>query len=104
MDTRRSFQLREYFEKLPWGNLKPKVLKRMERDSKSHAQRRRHMGVLFNRSRVPLLTQMMLEEISNFEKLLAKLSQGKVNLVPTCRALEADIVCELQTFRSSSLF
>ncbi|KAJ5319499.1 Cytochrome P450 [Penicillium brevicompactum] len=50
------------------------------------------MGVLFNRSRVPLLTKMMLEEISNFEKLLAKLSKGAVNLVPTCRALEADIV------------
>lgn len=41
---------------------------------------------------------MMLEEISNSEKLLAKLNQGAVNLVPTCRALEADIVCELQTF------
>lgn len=73
------------------------ILNEIERDSKSHAQRRRHMGVLFNRSKVPLLTQMMLEELSNFQNLLAKLSRGAVDLVPTCRALEADIVCKLQS-------
>ena len=51
------------------------------------------MGVLFNRSKVPLLTQMMLEEISRFNKLVASLSRGALDLVATCRALEADIVC-----------
>ncbi|CDM28007.1 Cytochrome P450 [Penicillium roqueforti FM164] len=61
-------------------------------DPKEHAQRRRHMGVLFNRSKVPLLTQMMVDEISRFNILLEKLSQGPFDLVTTCRALEADIV------------
>ncbi|KAK4867372.1 hypothetical protein LT330_000882 [Penicillium expansum] len=61
-------------------------------DPKEHAQRRRHMGVLFNRSKVPILTQMMVEEISRFNTLLGNLSQGSLDLIPTCRALEADIV------------
>ncbi|KAJ5890467.1 uncharacterized protein N7473_006695 [Penicillium subrubescens] len=62
-------------------------------DSKEHAQRRRHMGVLFNRSRVPSLIPMMLEQIFKFNNLLADICQkGPVDLVPTCRALEADIV------------
>ncbi|KAL3467188.1 cytochrome P450 [Aspergillus heterothallicus] len=63
-------------------------------DPKEHALRRRHMGVLFNRSRVPSLTGMMLEEISNFEGLLRSLQGHKepIDLIPTCRALEADIV------------
>lgn len=52
------------------------------------------MGVLFNRSKVPLLTQMMVDEISRFNILLEKLSQGPFDLVTTCRALEADIVCK----------
>lgn len=53
------------------------------------------MGVLFNRSRVPSLTPMMLEQISRFNTLLADLCQkGPIDLVPTCRALEADIVCK----------
>ncbi|KAJ5389089.1 benzoate 4-monooxygenase cytochrome p450 [Penicillium cataractarum] len=62
-------------------------------DSKEHAQRRRHMGVLFNRSRVPALIPMMLDQIFRFNDLLAKLYQkGPIDLVPTCRALEADVV------------
>lgn len=70
------------------------MLIRSVRDSKEHAQRRRHMGVLFNRSKVPLLTQMMLEELSKFNNLLSSLRHGALDLVPTCRALEADIVCK----------
>ncbi|KAL4862796.1 hypothetical protein BDV12DRAFT_190146 [Aspergillus spectabilis] len=63
-------------------------------DPKEHALRRRHMGLLFNRSRVPSLTQMMLEEISHFSTLFHSLSSrdGLIDLVPTCRALEGDIV------------
>lgn len=53
------------------------------------------MGVLFNRSRVPSLIPMMLDQISRFNDLLAKLHQkGPIDLVPTCRALEADVMCE----------
>lgn len=53
------------------------------------------MGVLFNRSRVPSLIPMMLDQISRFNDLLANLYQkGPIDLVPTCRALEADVVCE----------
>jgi hypothetical protein len=55
------------------------------------------MGLLFNRSRVPFLSQMMLEEVSHFGELLRVLStrNGLIDLIPTCRTLEADIVCEL---------
>ncbi|BCS28608.1 cytochrome P450 [Aspergillus puulaauensis] len=63
-------------------------------DNKEHALRRRHMGLLFNRSRVPALTPMMLEEISHFNALCQSLrAKGvPIDLVPTCRALEADII------------
>ncbi|KAF3385185.1 Cytochrome P450 monooxygenase yanH, partial [Penicillium rolfsii] len=62
-------------------------------DSKEHAQRRRHMGVLFNRSRVPSLIPIMSEQISRFNTLLAELCQKEpIDLIPTCRALEADIM------------
>ncbi|KAL4878148.1 cytochrome P450 [Aspergillus karnatakaensis] len=64
-------------------------------DPKEHALRRRHMGLLFNRSRVPILIQMMVEEILHFNSLLNSLrsrGSGLIDLVPTCRALEADIV------------
>ncbi|KAE8384759.1 cytochrome P450 [Aspergillus alliaceus] len=51
------------------------------------------MGILFNRSKVPALTQMMLEEIARFQTLLKVLGkQGVVDLIPTCRSLESDIV------------
>ncbi|KAF5857405.1 hypothetical protein ETB97_005789 [Aspergillus alliaceus] len=51
------------------------------------------MGILFNRSKVPALTQMMLEEIARFQALLKVLGkQGVVDLIPTCRSLESDIV------------
>lgn len=52
------------------------------------------MGVLFNRSKVPILAQMMVEEISRFNTLLDSRSQGSLDLISTCRALEADIVCK----------
>ena len=53
------------------------------------------MGVLFNRSRVPHLVPMMLDQISRFNLLLDNLRlKGPIDLVPTCRALEADIVCK----------
>ncbi|OJJ95119.1 hypothetical protein ASPACDRAFT_55439 [Aspergillus aculeatus ATCC 16872] len=62
-------------------------------DTKEHAQRRRHMGILFNRSKVPALTEMMLEQIDKWIKCLglAK-SKGPIDLGPSCRALESDIV------------
>lgn len=45
---------------------------------------------------MPALTPMMLEEVSRFNELCQSLSTEGVpiDLVPTCRALEADIVCE----------
>ena len=90
MDTRPFFQLRECLIEEKTRDF----LKCLCRDPKEHAQRRRHMGVLFNRSKVPILTQMMVEEISRFNTLLGNLSQGSLDLIPTCRALEADIVCK----------
>lgn len=90
MDTQPFFQLRECHIKKKTRNF----LTCLCRDPKEHAQRRRHMGVLFNRSKVPILAQMMVEEISRFNTLLDNLSQGSLDLIPTCRALEADIVCK----------
>lgn len=45
---------------------------------------------------MPALTPMMLEEVSRFNELCQSSSTEGVpiDLVPTCRALEADIVCE----------
>ncbi|PYI12985.1 benzoate 4-monooxygenase cytochrome p450 [Aspergillus violaceofuscus CBS 115571] len=62
-------------------------------DTKEHAQRRRHMGILFNRSKVPALTEMMLEQIDKWVKCLgAAKGKGPIDLGPSCRALESDIV------------
>ncbi|PWY70302.1 benzoate 4-monooxygenase cytochrome p450 [Aspergillus sclerotioniger CBS 115572] len=62
-------------------------------DPKEHAQRRRHMGILFNRSKVPALMEMMVGTIDRLSKYLATASQkGPIDLMPTCRALESDIV------------
>ncbi|PWY83570.1 benzoate 4-monooxygenase cytochrome p450 [Aspergillus heteromorphus CBS 117.55] len=62
-------------------------------DPKEHAQRRRHMGIVFNRSKVPALTDMMVGTIDSWVKYLASVSaKGPVDLGPTCRALESDIV------------
>ncbi|PYI01151.1 benzoate 4-monooxygenase cytochrome p450 [Aspergillus sclerotiicarbonarius CBS 121057] len=62
-------------------------------DPKEHAQRRRHMGILFNRSKVPALTEMMVETIDRFSEYITTASRkGPIDLVPTCRALESDIV------------
>ncbi|RAL02994.1 benzoate 4-monooxygenase cytochrome p450 [Aspergillus ibericus CBS 121593] len=55
-------------------------------DPKEHAQRRRHMGILFNRSKVPALTDMMVETIDRFSEYLGTASQkGSINLVPTSK-------------------
>ncbi|KAH8694304.1 cytochrome P450 [Talaromyces proteolyticus] len=62
-------------------------------DPKKHALRRRKMGILFNRSKVPSQTPMMLEKISEFCTVLHHLGQkGPINLISSCRALEADIL------------
>ncbi|PYI27833.1 benzoate 4-monooxygenase cytochrome p450 [Aspergillus indologenus CBS 114.80] len=62
-------------------------------DTKEHAQRRRHMGILFNRSKVPALADMMLEQIDKWIKCLgAAKAKGPIDLGPSCRALESDIV------------
>ncbi|PYH84665.1 benzoate 4-monooxygenase cytochrome p450 [Aspergillus uvarum CBS 121591] len=62
-------------------------------DTKEHAQRRRHMGILFNRSKVPALTEMMLEQIDKWIKCLSLVMvEGPIDLGPSCRALESDIV------------
>ncbi|TGO71356.1 hypothetical protein BELL_0588g00070 [Botrytis elliptica] len=61
-------------------------------DSVEHSKRRRLMGQLFNRSQMYKLEGLMLHHIDQFVQTVAS-SRDRVNLLPVCRALEADIMC-----------
>ncbi|OBT72259.1 hypothetical protein VF21_08176 [Pseudogymnoascus sp. 05NY08] len=60
-------------------------------DAYEHAQRRRLMGQIFNRSKMNLLEGYMTEKIAAFVLLLRQRGVKPVELVRACRALEADI-------------
>lgn len=62
------------------------------------------MGILFNRSKVPALTEMMLEQIDKWIVCLslAKI-KGPIDLGPSCRALESDIICACSRYYFSAL-
>ncbi|KAF7918209.1 uncharacterized protein EAE98_009821 [Botrytis deweyae] len=60
-------------------------------DSVEHSKRRRLMGQLFNRSQMYKLEGLMLHHIDQFVQTVAS-SRDRVNLLPVCRALEADIM------------
>ncbi|CAK7210019.1 hypothetical protein SCUCBS95973_000651 [Sporothrix curviconia] len=60
-------------------------------DPGEHARRRRLMGQLYNRSRVPLLEELMVKHIAHWMRCIARSSQA-VDLAVSCRALEADII------------
>ncbi|EPE06859.1 benzoate 4-monooxygenase cytochrome p450 [Ophiostoma piceae UAMH 11346] len=62
-------------------------------DPTEHAQRRRLMGQLYNRSKVPLLEELMLHHIANWTRCIAR-SPRAVDLPVSCRALEADIISD----------
>ncbi|RAH42636.1 cytochrome P450 [Aspergillus brunneoviolaceus CBS 621.78] len=73
-------------------------------NTKEHAQRRRHMGILFNRSKVPALTEIILEQIDKWIVCLSLATiKGPIDLGPSCRALESDIVCELAVIKENDL-
>ncbi|OBU01046.1 hypothetical protein VE01_00916 [Pseudogymnoascus verrucosus] len=61
-------------------------------DAYEHAQRRRLMGQIFNRSKMNLLEEYMTEKIAAFVLLLRQRGVQPVELARACRALEADIV------------
>ena len=51
------------------------------------------MGQLFNRSKMDNLEELMVQHISEF--IAAVKQKGRAfDLMPACRALEADIICE----------
>lgn len=50
------------------------------------------MGQLFNRSQMHKLEGLMLHHIEGFVQNIASSRDG-VDLLPVCRALEADIMC-----------
>ncbi|KAF7952978.1 hypothetical protein EAE96_006200 [Botrytis aclada] len=62
-------------------------------DPVEHSKRRRLMGQLFNRSQMHKLEGLMLYHIDNFVQTVAS-SKDEVNLLPVCRALEADIMSD----------
>ncbi|OJD38796.1 cytochrome p450 [Diplodia corticola] len=61
-------------------------------DAEEHAKRRRLMGQLFNLSKMDNLTELMLQQVDIFVSALKQRRGRPVDLVPACRALEADIV------------
>ncbi|CCD50025.1 hypothetical protein BofuT4_P092970.1 [Botrytis cinerea T4] len=61
-------------------------------DPVEHSKRRRLMGQLFNRSQMHKLEGLMLHHIEGFVQNIASSRDG-VDLLPVCRALEADIMC-----------
>lgn len=61
-------------------------------DPVEHSKRRRLMGQLFNRSQIHKLEGLMLNHIDHFLQTVAS-NRDRVNFLPVCRALEADIMC-----------
>lgn len=51
------------------------------------------MGQLYNQSKIDNLEQLMLYHISRWVEAASMKSTG-FDVVPACRALEADIMCE----------
>ncbi|KAK8903396.1 hypothetical protein QC760_007873 [Botrytis cinerea] len=62
-------------------------------DPVEHSKRRRLMGQLFNRSQMHKLEGLMLHHIEGFVQNIASSRDG-VDLLPVCRALEADIMSD----------
>lgn len=52
------------------------------------------MGQLFNRGKIDNLNGLMLDQIRDFITAIRSRHIQSLNLVPACRALEADIVCK----------
>ncbi|KAH8658163.1 benzoate 4-monooxygenase cytochrome p450 [Xylariales sp. PMI_506] len=63
-------------------------------DPAEHSKRRRLMGQLFNRSKMHLLEGLMLDHAERFAAAVGQLSADGLDLVPACRALEADIISD----------
>lgn len=63
-------------------------------DNEEHSQRRRLMGQLYNRSKMYILHDMMLEAVTSFVEALKLHAGSYVELVTACRALEADVICK----------
>ncbi|KAK6082695.1 cytochrome P450 [Seiridium cupressi] len=62
-------------------------------DPAEHSKRRRLMGQLFNRSQMHKLEGLMVHHIGTFIQAIT-VSKNEVNLMPACRALEADIISD----------
>lgn len=61
------------------------------------------MGQIFNLSKMGLLEEMMLSNVYAFIQALEQQQPRVVEVVKACRALEADIVCEIWTFHLNSV-
>ncbi|KAK6206351.1 hypothetical protein LQW54_007803 [Pestalotiopsis sp. IQ-011] len=62
-------------------------------DPAEHSKRRRLMGQIFNRSQMHKLEGLMMHHIGAFIRALSS-TRDEVNLMPACRALEADIISD----------
>jgi hypothetical protein len=52
------------------------------------------MGQLYNRSQMHKLEELMMRHVAAFLQALTPF-RDEVDLIPACRALEADIICTL---------
>lgn len=63
-------------------------------DPGEHSKRRRLMGQLFNRSKMDNLEELMVRHVEELVGAV-KHTTGSFDVMPACRALEADIICTL---------
>ncbi|KAL3424209.1 cytochrome P450 [Phlyctema vagabunda] len=61
-------------------------------DPQEHAARRRMMGQLFNRSKMPLVEGLVIDQTDKFIGLIQRHKNRVLDLIPACRALEADVI------------
>jgi hypothetical protein len=52
------------------------------------------MGQLFNRSKMPLLEGLVIQQTDRFIEIIREKIQYPVELLAACRALEADVISE----------
>lgn len=60
------------------------------------------MGQLFNRSQMHKLEGLMQHHVNAFMRAIAA-PGDEVDLIPACRALEADIICSLAFYISNKV-
>ncbi|KAM5386582.1 hypothetical protein ACJZ2D_000545 [Fusarium nematophilum] len=94
------FQSRKSF---PSPKSEPPSLTDRHRDPEQHSKRRRIMGQLFSRSKVPQVEKLILYHVDRFTSTIQR-TGPKVDLMVASRALEADIMWARRLTRYKAAF